>query len=59
MGYQAVFLSKEGTSMVSNDDKYPIKRESMDAAVLAHTKEGSTYEDWEEFMLNLLDKRKA
>ena len=30
----------------------------MDAAVLVHMKEGKTYEDWEELMLNTYDNRK-
>ena len=46
------------TSMVSKQYKYPIKRHYMDAAILVHMKEGRTYEDWEELMLNLYDNRK-
>ena len=30
----------------------------MDAAILVHMKEGMTYEDWEELMLNAYDNRK-
>ena len=30
----------------------------MDAAILVHIKEGKTYEDWEEIMLNAYDNRK-
>ena len=30
----------------------------MDAAILVHMREGKTYEDWEELMLNAYDNRK-
>ena len=30
----------------------------MDAAILVHIKEGKTYEEWEEIMLNAYDNRK-
>ena len=30
----------------------------MDAAILVHMKEGKTYENWEDLMLNLYDNRK-
>ena len=30
----------------------------MDAAVLVYMKEGKTYEEWEELMLNLYDNKK-
>ena len=29
----------------------------MDAAILVHMKEGKTYENWEDLMLNLYDNR--
>ena len=44
--------------MVRNYDKHTIEHMCMDAAMLVHMKEGKTYEDWEELMLNLYDNRK-
>ena len=44
--------------MVNKHDKYPINENSMDAAMLVHIKDGKTYEEWEEIMLNAYDNRK-
>ena len=44
--------------MVNKHDKYPIKGIFMDAAMLVHIKDGKTYEEWEEIMLNAYDNRK-